>query len=121
MAEASDDRVRLGVSLVPNLNHEQTAFGGSIAATGILGGWGLIWLRARRVMPMPRLVIAESQTRYMRPIEADFEATCVWPRAEAWAIALASLERAGRARVELRTELAVAGKVCAVHDGTFTP
>ncbi len=119
VAEASDATVRLEVPLEPNLNHEQTAFGGSIAAVGMLGGWGLIWVRARSLGVMPRLVIAESQTRYIRPIDQDFAAECTWPGDDVWRQSAVALRRHGRARIELRTELSVDGKVAAVHDGTF--
>ena len=117
--EAGDAQVVLDVPLAPNLNHEQTAFGGSIAASGMLAGWGLIWLRARRLAPMPRLVIAQSETRYIRPLEADFEARCEWPRQDAWEQAAASIERHGRAKIPLRTELQLNRRTAAVHDGTF--
>ena len=117
--EANDACVNLRVPLAPNLNHEQTAFGGSIAASGMLAGWGLIWLRARHLTPMPRLVIAQSETRYIRPLDSDFEARCEWPRPDAWEQALTAIERHGRAKIPLRTELHLTGRTAAVHDGTF--
>ena len=119
VVEAGDDLVRLAVPIGPNLNHEQTAFGGSLAAAGMLAGWSLIWLRARRLTPAPRLVIAESQMRFIRPVAGDFEARCEWPRPGAWETAAATLERSGRARVPLRSELRYGGRVAAVHGGSF--
>lgn len=116
---AGDDEVRLGFPLAPNLNHERTAFGGSLAAAGMLAAWSLIWLRTRAIAPPPRLVIAESQVRFIRPVDGDFIAVCTWPRAETWEQASEQLARAGRAQVELRTELQLAGKVATVHDGRF--
>jgi thioesterase domain-containing protein len=118
--EAGDASVRLRVPLGPNLNHERTAFGGSLAAAGMLAGWGLLWLRARHLTPQPRLVIAESQMRFIRPIAEDFHAVCEWPRPDSWDQARAALNRTGRARVELRTELTTGTRTAAVHDGSFS-
>lgn len=119
IACASDAAVTLHVPLPPNLNHERTAFGGSISACGMLAGWGLIWLQMRHIEPRPRLVIAESQTRFIRPIDGNFEAVCAWPRPDSWQIAADALARHRRAKVPLRSELRVNGKTAAVHDGTF--
>ncbi len=116
---ADDAGVTLSFPIAPNLNHEQTAFGGSLSAAGMLAGWGLIWLRARRLDPTPRLVIAESQTRFIRPVDADFHARAAWPRPDAWAMAADAVERHGRAKLSIRTELVVADRVAAVHDGDF--
>ncbi len=116
---AGDESVELHFPLAPNLNHERTAFGGSLAAAGMLAAWSLIWLQTRRITPPPRLVIAESQMRFIRPVDGDFIAACDWPKADSWAQARDQLTRTGRARIELRSELQVAGKVAAAHYGTF--
>ena len=119
VASASPELVRLALPLNGNVNHQGTAFGGSLSAAGMLAGWGLIWLRARRLDPAPRLVIAESQTRFIRPAHADFEAICDWPRPDAWEVAAAQLARHGRCRLSLRTEIRCGEQVVAAHDGDF--
>jgi thioesterase domain-containing protein len=117
---ADEDHVRLLVPLTPNRNHEQTAFGGSLASAAMLAGWGLIWLRARHLAPPPRLVIAHAEMRFVRPVDADFEATCSWPRPDAWQQAAAELERRDAARLSLRAQIRVPGaKLAAVHDGVY--
>ena len=116
---ADDEGVTLWFPIGPNLNHERTAFGGSLSAAGMLAGWGLIWLRARRLDPVPRLVIAESATRFIRPVDADFHARAAWPRPDAWAMADDAIGRHGRAKLSIRTELVVDGRVAAAHDGVF--
>lgn len=117
--EAGDAGVTLLFPIGPNLNHERTAFGGSLSAAGMLAGWSLIWLRARHLTPTPRLVIAESQTRFIRPVDADFLARAAWPRDDSWAMAADALARHGRAKLSIRTELVVHDRVAAVHDGDF--
>jgi thioesterase domain-containing protein len=119
VVHADECRVQLDFPLGPNLNHEQTAFGGSLAAAGMLAAWGLIWIRARHLSPTPRLVIAESQMRFIRPVDRDFRAAASWPDEKVWPHVLSLIEKRGRSRVELRTELSVGGRVAAVHDGTF--
>ena len=69
------DRLRLTARLKPNLNHQETAFGGSIASLGILAGWTLIHLRLHSSERRYKIVIHKSEIEFQRPIEADFEGT----------------------------------------------
>lgn len=39
------DSVRLWAPLEPNLNHRNTAFGGSLSTLGILAGWSLLHVK----------------------------------------------------------------------------
>ena len=116
---ADEERVELAFPLAPNLNHERTAFGGSLAAAGMLAAWGLVWLQSRKIDPVPRLVIAESAMRFIRPADEAFTARCAWPRSGSWDSVRETLARTGRSRVELRTELCVGPRVAAAHDGVF--
>lgn len=113
------DRLRLLARLKPNLNHQETAFGGSIASLGILAGWTLIHLRLHGSERRYKIVIQKSEIEFQRPIEADFEGTCLFPEEPVWETFLASLQRKGRARIELNPQVMVNGKVAATIKGNF--
>lgn len=118
---ASGRQVRAVAPLAANINHEGTAFGGSISAIGVLAGWSLLWCRLREagVVPVPRLVVSHSQTRYIRPIADDLICTCDGADLAPW---VAELHRAGRARQNVRAEVVSRsdpGRIAAVVDALF--
>ena len=113
------DRLRLLARLKPNLNHQETAFGGSIASLGILAGWTLIHLRLHSSERRYKIVIHKSEIEFQCPIEADFEGACLFPEEPVWETFLASLQRKGRARIELNPQVMVNGKVAATIKGNF--
>jgi thioesterase domain-containing protein len=71
--------VRLWAPLAPNLNHRQTAFGGSLSALGILAGWTLLHIKLGAGGDPPQLVIQRSETDYSVPVDSDFTAVCALP------------------------------------------
>ncbi len=113
---ATLDSVRLGAPLEPNLNHRQTAFGGSISAVAILAAWSLLWCRLRGHAEGHNIVIQASAMEFLAPVTSDFSATCSVPPAEAWHRFVRSFERRGRARIELD----VAVHANDAHAATFT-
>src|SRR3979409_248575 len=66
-----------------NSNHLRTAFGGSINAVATLAAYGLLWfeLRERGV----HVVVAESSSRFRRPVRQTIRAICLRPNPEEWA------------------------------------
>ena len=115
----SKEVLRLSAKLAPNLNHQETAFGGSIASIGILAGWTLIHLRLRNDAHRYKIVIQKSEIEFLRPIEDDFEASCPYPDENTWMPFHAGLERKGRARIHLQSAVTVDQKVAAIIRGTY--
>lgn len=113
------ETLKLSARLSPNLNHQETAFGGSIASLGILAGWTLIHLRLRQDPVRYKIVIQKSEMEFLRPIENDFEAECPLPDESVWNQFHSGLQRKGRARIELESSVTVNGQVAAVIQGTF--
>lgn len=109
VVEAGAAGVRLRLPLAPNLNHHGTAFGGSVSAAGVLAGWAMLHARLALSSVAARTVVADSRVRYLRPIEADFEALARPPTPETWAAFLDVLARRGRARLDLTVELRPVG------------
>ena len=104
---AGPELVRLGAPLEPNLNHRQTAFGGSLSAVAILAGWSWLYLRLAASGFTGRIVIQHHTVDYVAPAEADFVATCAGPGPEPWARFERTLARRGRARVTLDVDVQV--------------
>jgi len=98
-------QLALAAPLAPNLNHKQTAFGGSLYCAAVLAGWGLLHLFLRRRLerghPHAHIVIQQADIDYRHPVNTDFEAVCRWPAHVDGERLLRMLARHGRARAEL--------------------
>lgn len=116
---AGADVVRLGAPLEPNLNHRQTAFGGSLSALAILAAWSWLYLRLGGPGFGGRIVIQNHSVEYLAPAEGDFMAECAAPGAELWTRFARALERRGRARVTLDVEVHVGGLLVARCRGRY--
>jgi len=117
--EASPLRVALQAPLEPNLNHQFTAFGGSVSALGILAGWTLLHLRLRAEGIQARSVIQKSEARFLFPVRGAFQAVAVAPEDRAWERFLAAVERRGRGRVRLQARIEEGGQERARMVGSY--
>jgi len=119
VAECSDDRIVLSAPLGPNVNHRETAFGGSLSGAAILAGWA--WLHARLVPRgrRQRLVVHESTANFDRAVDGPFEAVCDSPPAEVFDRFLAALERRGKARMTLESRVLCRGETAVRHTGRY--
>jgi thioesterase domain-containing protein len=111
--------VRLWAPLEPNLNHRQTAFGGSVSALGILAGWTLLHIKLGESGGSAQLVIQHSETEYIGPVERDFITVCAMPETEEWAKFEQTFRRYGKARVHLESLVEVEGRTLARHIGGY--
>ena len=91
--------------LLPNINHKDTAFAGSINAVATLAGWSLLWLVLDQARLSGKVVIQDSRIQYLRPIAGDFGARCCLPAPERVAQFLTVLRKKSRARIELEAEI----------------
>ena len=111
--------VCLWAPLAPNLNHRNTAFGGSISALGILSGWTLIFLKLRETGIRNRLVIQKSSFDFKDPIDNDFNATCTLPDLKTWEKFIQTLTRHGRARITVRSRIENSSGIGGTHTGVY--
>jgi len=116
---ATPERVQLEVPLAPNVNHNETAFGGSAAAVATLSAWALLHLRLARAGLQAQLVIQRSSMEYERPIPGDFDAVCRFTDELAWERFRVTLVRRGRARLTLAAYLVYDAQRMATFDGDF--
>jgi thioesterase domain-containing protein len=108
---AAASGVRLRAPLEPNINHRSTVFGGSASAVAILAGWTLLHVRLSHGGHGSRIVIQNSYVHYDAPIDDEFEAVALPPPDEAWGRFVRTLERRGKARIEIRVVLEQAGRI----------
>lgn len=102
---AGPDGVVLAAPLEPNLNHRSTAFGGSVAAQGILAGWTLVHLRLHDQNVPARTVVQKSEVVYLEPIHGAFEARTEAVDPTAWQRFLRTLDRWGRGRFRVAVQI----------------
>jgi thioesterase domain-containing protein len=91
----------LKAPLAPNINHKQTAFAGSLNALVTLAGWGQLWLILKELNLPGEIVIQDSSSNYLRPVNNDFVAACYRPEQEQIARLATGLKKKGIARLEL--------------------
>lgn len=108
----------LTAPLAPNINHEQTAFGGSIASLATLACWGYLWLLLEDESGM-HMVVHEAHIRYLKPVTAALTAECVAPARETLEKFLDTLKRRSKGRIELKAGIVQEGHLCAEYVGIF--
>jgi len=114
-----ENAVTLRAPLAPNLNHQQTVFGGSASAVAILSGWALLHVRLHAEGSADRLVIQRNLMEYQQPIFGPFTARSTLERPDHWRQFTATLARKGRARVAVAAVLEHADQVVGRFNGQF--
>ena len=119
VVEAGPERVVLSAPLPPNVNHRETAFGGSLSGIAILAGWAWAFVRLKPLGLYARIVVHESRTAFERPVDGPFEATCGPIDEAAFARFADALRRRSKARLTLDSAVLCRGEVCARHIGSY--
>lgn len=117
--EVTFEQVSLEIPLEPNLNHRQTAFGGSISAVATLAAWCVVNFRLSSPDQSPRLVIQSHQIDYLKPIEGKFEAVTEPIEPVEWNRFVVTLGKKGRARIKVRSQIMFNAAIAAQFTGQF--
>lgn len=117
--EATLESVVLAVPLGPNTNLHATAFGGSVAAQGILAGWTLVHVRLETEGIPANTVIQWTEIDYLHPIHHDFEVHTLPVETRAWDRLFRSIARWGRGRVRVASEVRCQGVLAAHVTGDY--
>jgi thioesterase domain-containing protein len=113
------DGVTLGAPLAPNINHQDTVFGGSASALAILAGWSLLHTRLAGAGLSRRLVIQRNTVNYDLPIAGPFMARAFIRTPAAWESFVVMLRRKGRARLTVSCILEYDGRPAGRFEGGF--
>jgi thioesterase domain-containing protein len=108
----------LTAPLGPNINHERTAFGGSLASLMTLACWGYLWALLDEGHGL-HIVVKDAQLEYLKPVTGTLEARCAPADAEALEKFRDTLARRGKARLSLKAEMPQDGTVAARYVGSF--
>jgi len=103
------DGLVMRLPLIPNRNHQQTAFAGSLNALCTITGWGSVYLLLRELGRRGNIVIRRSTIKYQEPVSSsEIYARCHPVSADARQYFLEMLDDKGQAKLDLTVE--VAGK-----------
>ena len=117
--EASVDGVKLAAPLSPNINHNETVFGGSASAVAILSAWSLLYLRLINEKIQSSIVIRRSSMNYKRLITDTFTASSCVPDPSDWFRFLAMFRRKRRAGVRVNSVLHCKNLIVGEFEGDF--
>ncbi|MGL1930587.1 MAG: thioesterase domain-containing protein [Desulfotalea sp.] len=113
------DLMEISAPLEANLNHRNTAFGGSISALGILSGWALLFIKLKESDLKKKLVIQRSSCDFIEPIDKDFIAICRKPNDDDWDKFIRTLKRHGKARISIDSQISSINEIGGKHKGTY--
>jgi thioesterase domain-containing protein len=100
------DGLVMRLPLLPNRNHQQTAFAGSLNALCTIAGWGSVYLLLRELGLNGNIVIRRSTIRYQEPVKsAEIFARCHPVSAEARQFFLEMFGDKGQAKLDLTVEI----------------
>jgi thioesterase domain-containing protein len=110
--------LEVAAPLTPNLNHRNTAFGGSLATLGIVSAWALLRASLMREDMQPKIVIQRSECDFLDPAAAELSAVSLLPPDE-WQRFMKTLRRYRRARIGIDTTIRCNGSAVVQHRGLF--
>jgi thioesterase domain-containing protein len=113
------NEVVINAPLKPNKNLHGTAFGGSQAAVGILSGWALIYLKLKELGIKNDLVIQKSSYDFLKPVTAEFFASCQLPSEEKFQQFVKTLKEKGKARLLILSDITSEAGLCGRHEGLY--
>ena len=118
--EASDAGLVLRMPLVPNLNHQQTAFAGSLNALCTIAGWGSVFLLLKELGREGMIVIRRSTIRYHEPVtSAEVVARSLPVAAEARQYFLEMLDDKKQAKLDLTVEISGPQQPLVAFSGSY--
>lgn len=113
----ANERLILSAPLANNINHQESAFGGSLFSLAALAGWGILQLELTARSLNANVVIADGEVSYRRPVFSDFKCVCDFP--EAAAQALDTLSTNGKTALTLTPRIEVDGKLAMELKGNY--
>jgi thioesterase domain-containing protein len=113
-------RLNLALPLSINRNHKQTLFGGSLYSGSALACYGMfLWGLREAGITSEDIVIAEGNIKYAHPVDVDAEIIAEWPDIETRTAFFQTLQKKGKARIEMRANIITEKSICATFTGQF--
>ena len=109
----------LHAPLAANANHQGTAFGGRLFSLAVLAGWGLLTLKLAERGLKAEIVIQDSEVQYRKPVRDEFRACASLSDGHEFDRFARTLERRGRARVQVSVVVSDAAGEAVKFTGSF--
>ena len=120
VVEQSASQLVLEAPLAPNINHLETAFGGSLHALPTLACYATLWTILREAGINGHVVVKHSEANYRQPVKGRLRATCARPSKTIVTQFMSDLHRNKKARMKLEALVeGAAGKPAVEFKGTF--
>ncbi|QEY25041.1 DUF4442 domain-containing protein [Neisseria animalis] len=117
VAECSREQTVVTLPHLPNRNHKNTVFGGSIALAATACGWAAVHCALPEAAG--NIVIQQGETRYLRPARAGLTVITRNADDEAWKVMREMFGRRGKGKIELYTQVFSDGILAAEFRGKY--
>lgn len=112
-------QLTLSAPLEPNVNDKGTAFAGSLATLVTLCGWSYTHVSLADAGCSADVMVAKSETRYLKPAGGGLQATCKGPDAATRSRFFEAFAERGKARWTLSVELHSRGELTVRYEGDY--
>lgn len=119
IVELTHDSVRISMPHAPNVNHQGSAFGGSIDSLFFVTSWAYVQLLIEDFDPHPRILGRRGKSTFHKPVKSDFEAKVLIPDDSVVQIFLDDLRQKGKGRLTAKAVVEYEGEVAAEFEGDF--
>lgn len=117
--EAALDKVILGAPILLNINHKNTAFGGSLHCVATLSCWSLVFINLKPHFQSTEIVISGSEIKYLNPVKSDFTVECLMNNRQEWIKFASILRKKGKGRIKLNAKIYEGSKLAVDYYGEF--
>ncbi|UZE97669.1 thioesterase domain-containing protein [Alkalimarinus alittae] len=111
--------LEIALPLAANVNHKNTAFGGSLYCAAVLSAWGVLYLKLREAKEEGVIVIFDGRIHYHKPVTTGFVSISEQSDNAAWQRFLKIYRRMGKSRLKINSDIICGGEVCVSFMGEF--
>ena len=109
--------LELTAPLKPNINHQLSAFGGSLTALSALTGWGLVQLQLGKLGQIGNTVVSHSEATFLKPVRSELLCRSRVP--DSIDSFESNLLDKGRAELTLLTEIVINDEIAMTTSSRF--
>lgn len=117
--EITADSVSLMAPIEQNVNHQHTAFGGSLFSLAVLSGWCLLLTQLESKGLDGNIVIQDSEIKYLLPVSGDIVAHCQITNSNQLNRFFKMYQRKGMARIRLEVKIMMDEAVAVQFSGNY--
>lgn len=109
----------LSAPLEQNINHKNTAFGGSLYTVAVLSGWGLVYLLLEEHNLSGHIVIHESNVKYLKPVTTEIIAHSSFESDQQCKQFIKLYKRKGIARINIESRILCHAETSVIFKGEY--